>query len=445
MIQNDNWDTRRIGTLLVMALSCTLPATQCRGQAEDEPSPASQPDPQVVEEPDTLSMDNPSSIAEQVRRDRVLKDHLFQFPGANKVFDPWYKARTKLDEKYGFKPGFSFTHLYQKASDTVGPEDDASGFELVVDGTWDLWGRGTDSPTTAGFEFLYRDRLQTDLPPVALFTQVGSLYPTSVAFAEIGPTVGQLWLQHKFSNKFGIKVGRHFPVSAYDFFPLKNFRTDFVDGIHAANLIIPLPDRGLGGFAMYRPRPDVYLRLGVHDANADPERMGFDTMFDEGELFTIFEAGFDPGFMERVPGRPPFGDVHVTFWHQDERENANVDDGWGAVVSGSQRFGRFLPFLRYGYSDSGPAGPSSMEHMVNGGVAINNIFGQSNDRIGIGLTWAHPSNDAFDDQEALDVYYRIQVTPELAVSPMMQVIFDPVRNPDEDQVVVLGIRTRLAF
>jgi hypothetical protein len=27
---------------------------------------------------------------------------------------------------------------------------------------------------------------------------------------------------------------------------MKNFRTDFVDGIHAANVIIPLPSRGLG-------------------------------------------------------------------------------------------------------------------------------------------------------------------------------------------------------
>ncbi len=226
---------------------------------------------------------------------------------------------------------------------------------------------------------------------------------------------------------------------------MKNFRTDFVDPIQAANIAIPLPDRGLGGFALYRPRPNIYIRAGVHDANADAEKAGFDTLFDEGELFTILEVGFDPGFMERQPERPPFGDIHVSLWHQDERDDAGVDDGWGIVVAGSQRFGRFLPFLRYGYADSGRGGPTIIEHVVNGGVAIDDIFGQSNDRIGIGLTWTEPADSRLDDQGALDVFYRVQVTPRMAVTPTVQLIINPVRNPGRNEVWVLGVRSRFAF
>lgn len=246
-------------------------------------------------------------------------------------------------------------------------------------------------------------------------------------------------------NQFGFRLGRFFPVAAYDFFPLKNFRTDFVDGIHAANLVIPLPDRGFGAFAMYRPQPNTYLRFGVHDANADAERAGFDSLFNDGELFTIFEAGFDPGFKDRVPGKPPFGDIHVTAWHQDERAEAGVDEGWGVAASGSQRFGRLLPFLRYGYSEGGSGGPSPMKHMINTGVAVDDIFRLSNDRIGVGSTWADPADSSLGNQTALDMYYRVQVTSELDVSPMLQVIFDPVRNPSEDEVFVFGIRSRIAF
>jgi porin len=402
-------------------------------------------DSQVADEPDDLAMDNPASIAEQYRRDRTRKEYLFQIPGVDFVLKPWSDLRTHLDEKYGFKPSISFTHLYQWASETVGPEDDASGFDLVIDATWTFLGRETDSPTMAGFEFLYRDRLATDIPPVVLFTQVGSLYPTTVAFGKVEPSVGQLWIQQIFKNRFGFRIGKLFPISAYDFFPLKNFRTDFLDPIHAANFVMPLPDRGLGGFIMYRPQPNIYLRLGVHDANADAEEAGFDTLFDEGELFKIFEVGFDPGFMERQPDRPPFGDVHVSFWHQDERDDDNVDDGWGFVVSGSQRFGRFLPFLRYGYTDSSSRGPTPIKHMVNGGVGIDEIFGQSNDRIGIGLTWSHPVDGALDDQGTLDMFYRVQVTPQIAVSPTLQLIINPARNADVDEVWVLGVRSRFAF
>jgi carbohydrate-selective porin OprB len=114
------------------------------------------------------------------------------------------------------------------------------------------------------------------------------------------------------------------------------------------------------------------------------------------------------------------------------------------VVSGSQRFGRFLPFLRYGHADSGSGGPTSIDNMVNGGVAIDNIFGQSNDRIGLGLTWSRPADGALDDQGAFDAFYRIQVTPRIAVTPTLQLIIDPVRSP-EDEVWVFGVRTRFVF
>jgi porin len=404
-------------------------------------------DPQITQATDDLAINNPGSIAEQLRRDWERKDYLFQIPGAARVLGPWYNLRKTLDEKYGFKPQFSFTNVTQWANDTLpgATEDHASGMELIIDGTWTFRGRGTDSPSMMGFEFLYRDKMGTDIPPVALFTQTGALYPTTVAFGELGPVIGPLWLQKKFNDRFGFQVGKLFPVSAYDFFPLKNFRTDFLDPIHAANVAIPLPERGLGGFVMYRPRPDVYFRIGAHDANADAEKAGFDSLFDEGELFTIFEAGFDPGIMERQPGRPPFGDVHVSLWHQDKRDEANVGDGWGFVVSGSQRFGRLLPFLRYGYSEGGSKGPALLKHMVNGGVAFDNIFGQSDDRIGIGFTWSEPANGMLSDQKAIDMFYRIQVTPEIAVSPTLQIIIDPVRNPNEDTIIVGGVRTRFTF
>ena len=42
-------------------------------------------------------------------------------------------------------------------------------------------------------------------------------------------------------------------------------------------------------------------------------------------------------------------------------------------------------------------------------------------------------------------FYRVQVTPQISVSPTLQLIIDPVRNPDEDEIWVLGFRSRFAF
>lgn len=388
-----------------------------------------------------LQIARPGSVVERLRRDAEPKDYLFQLPGVAESLNPWYDFKAHLSEKYGIKFSISYTSLYSKASDTFGPEDDAASFDLDIPGTWTILGRGTDSPTTLGFVFLQRDILGTEIPPQTLFTQFGGLYSTAGPYGQVDPAVGQLWLQQKFGNVFGFQGGRIFPVTAYDFFPFKNFRTDFIDFNHVTNAAIPLPIEGLGGFAVYRPQPNVMLRLGAHDANADVEKSGFDTF--NGEVFTIFEAGLDPGFMPREPGRPPFGYLGVSVWHQDKRKDAGIDEGWGIAGKASQRFGRHTPFVRYGYSDGGANGPTPVKHMANVGLVVDEIFGQNNDRIGIGFTWSDPADRTLDHQSEIDAFYRIQVTPEISFSPLLQTVIDPVRNPDKATIFIFTIRARL--
>jgi porin len=390
-----------------------------------------------------MDMNNPGSIVDRLEEDAEPKDYLFQIPGASGVLKPWYDMKAGLDEKYGFRFGISYTSYYQKATDTFGPEDDAASFDLDISGTWDFHGRGTDSPTVLGFNFFWRDNYGSKIPPQTLFTQYGSLYSGAAPYGENDPVVGELWIQKKFNNKFGFRVRKIFPITAYDFFPFKNFRTDFVDFNHVTNAAIPLPGNGLGAFVMYRPKPSIMLRLGAHDANADVEKSGFDTY--DGELFTIFEVGFDTGLVPREPGRPPLGHVHLSLWHQDERDDARIDDGWGIGISAVQRFGRFSPFVRYGYADGGANGPTPVQHMVNVGLVTDGIFGQDKDRIGVGYTWSDPADGSLDKQQMIDAYYRVQLTPEIEIGPTLEVIFDPVRNPDNDTVYVWGFRTRIAL
>ncbi len=395
----------------------------------------------VSEQESDLRMNNPGSIVERLEEDDKPKEYRFQFPGVSGFLKPWYDMKASLDEKYGFKYGVSYTALYQKASDNFGPEDDAAGFDLDISGNWTFLGRGTDSPTMLGFDFFWRDTLGTEITPQTLFTQFGSLYSNAAPYGENDLVIGEFWIQKKFRNVFGFRAGKIFPITAYDFFPFKNFRTDFVDFNHVTNSAIPLPGNGLGAFVVYRPQPNILLRFGAHDANADVEESGFDTF--DSEFFTIFEIGFDTGLLPRIPGGPPQGHVHVSLWHQDEREDAGIDDGWGIGLSAVQRFGRFSPFVRYGYADVGARGPTPVKHSANVGLVIDKIFGQANDRIGIGYTWSDPADRSLNNQGVIDAYYRVQLTPEIQIGPTLEIIFDPVRNPDDDTVFVWGLRTRI--
>jgi porin len=417
-------------------------AVSTAARTDDEAESA---DSQEADEFDDLpmNMNNPGSIVERLEEDAEPKDYLFQIPGVTGALKPWYDWKTELDEQHGFNFGISYTAYYQKVSDAFGPEDNAASSDLDISGTWTFLGRGTESPTMLGFNFFWRDTLDGKISTQTLFTQYGGLYSGAAPYGEEDPVVGELWIQKKFKNVFGFRVGKIFPITAYDFFPFKNFRTDFVDFNHVTNATIPLPGNGLGAFVQYRPKPSVFLRLGVHDANADVQKSGFDTYDDE--LFTIFEVGFDTGLMPREPGRPPHGHVHVSLWHQDEREDAGVDDGWGIGVSAVQRFGRFTPFIRYGYADVNARGPTPVKNMVNVGLVTDGIFGQDKDRIGVGYTWSNPADQSLNEQDTIDAYYRVQLTPEIEIGPTLEVIFDPVRNPDDDTVYVWGFRTRIAL
>jgi carbohydrate-selective porin OprB len=83
--------------------------------------------------------------------------------------------------------------------------------------------------------------------------------------------------------------------------------------------------------------------------------------------------------------------------------------------------------------------------MVNAGVAIDGLFNRADDRLGIGATWSRPMDNGLDDQGALDVYYRFQLSPRVAITPTAQLVIDPVRNSEEDQVLIWGIRSRFAL
>ena len=388
---------------------------------------------------------NPGSIVNRLRRDGVERqDYLFQLPGVDWALQPWFELKADLDKDYGFKYGISYSTHYQKASDTFGSKDEAASYDLDMVGTWTPIGRGTGTETMFGFEFLKRNNIRTQLTPQTLFTQFGSLYSTAAPYGETDASIGELWIQQRFRSVFGFRLGQIFPITAYDFFPFKNFRKDFVDFNHVTNASIPLPSNGLGAYVMYRPHPKFMLRLGAHDANADTERFGLNT-YEKGELFKIFEVGYDTGLIPREPGRAPHGHIHVSTWHQNQREEAGITSGWGIAGSALQRFGRFTPWVRYGYANHSDDGPTPVKHMANVGLVINEIFGQGYDRIGIGYTWSDPANHELDDQSEIDAYYRVQVTPEIQFGPTFQVIFDPVRNPEEDTVYVWGIRARFAL
>ena len=69
--------------------------------------------------------------------------------------------------------------------------------------------------------------------------------------------------------------------------------------------------------------------------------------------------------------------------------------------------------------------------------------------LGVGFNWGRPNESTFapglDDQYTVELFYRWNVTREIALTPDLQYLKNPALNPGHDSLWVLGLRARLAL
>ncbi len=103
-----------------------------------------------------------------------------------------------------------------------------------------------------------------------------------------------------------------------------------------------------------------------------------------------------------------------------------------------------MPFIRGGYADDGG---TLLERSVSVGLGYNAVDGR--DQLGVAANWGRPNEDSFgpdlDDQYTFEVFYRLQVTEQFALTPDIQYLVDPALNPTEDSLWIFGLRARLAL
>ena len=61
---------------------------------------------------------------------------------------------------------------------------------------------------------------------------------------------------------------------------------------------------------------------------------------------------------------------------------------------------------------------------------------------GVGAGWARPTDGDLRDETILEAFYRLQLLPNVRITPDVQVIFDPSNAPEDDVLGVFGLRFR---
>jgi len=200
-----------------------------------------------------------------------------------------------------------------------------------------------------------------------------------------------------------------------------------------------LPDGALGAMLGGWLNEHWYASIGAADANADAHDPleGFDTLFNEAELFSSLEIGY-------VPSKEAlfFDNTHITLWHMDA--HGTTPKGWGVSASWTKTLdAQTFAFIRGGWSDGG--GALLKRSLSIGGAYLT----PQKNVIGVGLNVGDPNEESFPGatrtQYTTELFYRWQVDTHLQITPSLQYLYHPAIDTTTDDIILLGLRVRASF
>lgn len=386
----------------------------------------------------------PSSVGVQLKDDNevittgdFIKDSM---PG-------WFSTKEEVMKEHGLAYGLNFSTLYQTANSTDDPDAWGGIFQIPV--SWTLLNHGNNNTGTIVFKAENRSKISTDLAPQDLGIQgIGAASITGTQFSDKDWILTNLYWQQVFNEgRFKFVAGHIDNTDFMDLYGLINPQTSFMNLSFSTNPTIGLPDQGFGGAVGTLLGDKFYLVAGLMDAAGDPAHPGrsFDQFLDNNEYFKHIEIGYTSS-----ADRIYFDNIHFVYWDSDEQtDSTGESEGSGWTFSATHFIDdKYMPFLRIGDSDGGAG--ALLEAMVSLGMGIYDA--SSGDLLGAGLSWAEASEDPvggfgvdLDAQYTAEVFYRFQLSKQLAITPDIQYIKDPVLNLNDSSVLVAGIRVRLTL
>jgi porin len=362
-----------------------------------------------------------------------------------RLTDPWFEWKQGLQDDHGFSFGVDYSSLLLTADGSTG-NDNASAGMLRFFGSWDLVGRGTPNTGALVWKLEHRHRYGDVSPNGFGLGELGYVGFIGAPWSNQGTRLTNLYWRQRFSEGRATFVGGYVDVTDYlDTFAGGSPWTGFANlAFSTGSASIFLPDDATLGAALGAMATDnVYVIGGITNAFSDPTDPfddSFDRLFNDSELFKSLEIGWTSS-QQRIYQ----DNTHVTLWHVDDSIPAGAVEGWGAAFSHVRHIDdHWMPFIRGGYADDGG---SLLQKSLSVGFLYQDQPGA--DLLGIGLNWGEPNESSFgpglDDQYTAEVFYRIPVTQQIAITPSIEYIKDPALNLDNDSIWIAGVRVRIAL
>ena len=315
-----------------------------------------------------------------------------------------------------------------------GADDSASGGMLRFYGGW----KATDNGSLI-WKVEHRHSY-SDTEPRFIAFNAGVLGLQAPPFSDQEGRLTNFYWKQRMNEGRATLVGGFLDVTDYlDVYAVASPWTGFVNfAFSTGNTTIALPnDATLGVAGATMLNENFYVIAGLTDMESDPTdpTEGFDTFFNDNNYFKSIEFGWTSSQSAIYVDK-----IHVTLWDADESEFQNQASDSGFTFSASKQLGTWLPFLRAGFADKGSA--LGIDESISVGFAHYGLGGEAN-TLGAAINSADAGAD--DRQVTLEVFYLVKLFKFWEITPTFQLVKDPVNNPDEDEIAIYGLRTRLIW
>ena len=390
-----------------------------------------------------------------------INEHLYNsFPKHDSVLpglvpERWAEIKNRLYDKHGLKLGFSYQGIYQYASETLSGQDTASGGWILLEVKWDAVRRGKDFQGSIVMAVDGRHNLGSNAVPGQFRLDTGSLWTTDPAYFEWDPYVAlAFWEQWFKRDRFALRIGQQSSLAVFDFFRFKDFRTSFSNSqLSAPVAIIPYGPPGPGLSLKWWPieSSELYVKCLIADINAPVGEWDWSTLTEFGQVF----AGVEIGTNWRR-GKGDFDHAHLDLWYGDAVDTASYpsDSGWGFKLHGSKQWGSWVGFANYGYNNAygGGFGYTNIRQAVNAGFEYRKPLGIKGE-VALALSWAEPLDrpdpllgiQSDRNQYGIETYWKLLLTPDIWITPGVQLIVEPTFNPSTDLVAIPQFKFRAFF
>ena len=360
---------------------------------------------------------------------------LIRFPQIDESMESWWDFKADVDARHGLRFGVDYTMLYQHLSESLTSVDWAASGILRTYGEWSPFNREDKNAGHLVFKVDNRHKLGSDVSVSNLGAEAGYIGQTGVLFNDIGWQLIDFNWQQSVGDGGGIIAGRFDPSDYASVLGYANPWTAFSNLAILLNPAVAFPDvsYGLGGGAWLGD--NWYVKGSINDANGTLEN--YEWFRDGAEFFTWGEVGWSPSRSERYTTN-----IHFSAWHVDDREEVGVDSAEGFTVGANWTNGdqRWMLFTRAGWADGEAA---IYEESYTFGFMRK--YRRNSDLLGLAVNWGQPPQDDLDAQTTGELFYRLQLSENLAITPNLQLLKDPALNDQDDVVWVTGLRLRMTL